>query len=354
MIPLFKPHMPELPELIDILNSGALAYGKYAREFERNLSNFIGADNLVVTNSYNMAILVALSTLELEIGDEVLLSPMACLASTQPLLSVGIKVRWADIDPKTGTLAPDSVRNRITKNTKAIIHNHYCGYFGYIDEINEIGREYGIPVIDDCIEAFGGEYKGNKIGNVGTDVTVFSFNAVRIPNTVDGGAVVFKDKSLYDQSILLRDCGIDRNRFRDDIGEINPNCDITMIGHSATMSDVNAYIGIQQMKEVPNILKKQRRNAQYWDEYLRINFPEFQPIKRNDIKPNYWVYALLCNRKRETLLKFRELGYYASGVHLNNNYYSIFGDKTELAGVSEFYDKFVALPCGWWMEENDK
>ncbi|MBP2639674.1 MAG: putative PLP-dependent enzyme involved in cell wall biosis [Firmicutes bacterium] len=350
MIPLFKPHMPELPELISILNSGALAYGKYGHEFERSLSNFIGTDNLIVTNSYNMAILVALSALDIGIGDEVLLSPMACLASTQPLLSVGIKVRWVDVDPTTGTLSPDSVRRRITKNTKAIIHNHYCGYIGYIDEINNIGREYGIPVIDDCIEAFGGEYNGKKMGNVGTDVTVFSFNAVRIPNTVDGGAVVFKDKSVCDKSILLRDCGIDRSRFRDDLGEINPFFDITTIGHSATMSDVNAYIGIQQMKEIPNILKKQRRNAKQWDENLQMNFPEVELIKRTGIYPNYWVYGLLCDKKRETILNFRELGFYASSVHLNNNCYSIFGDKTELIGVNEFYNKFVALPCGWWME----
>ena len=351
MIPLFKPYMPELPDLIQLLNSGALTYGKYAQEFEKQLCDFTGAKNLIVTNSFNMAILVALSALNVGIGDEVILSPMACLASTQPLLSVGIKIKWADVDPKTGTLSPQNVRQKITKNTKAIIHNHYCGYIGYIDEINEIGKEYGIPVIDDCIEAFGGEYKGNKMGNVGTDVTIFSFNAVRIPNTIDGGAVAFKDKLLYNKSILLRDCGIDRDRFRDDIGEIDPNCDISMIGHSATMSNVNAYIGIQQMKEIPNILKKQRNNALHWDEYLNIHFKEIEPIKRNEVSQNYWVYSLLCDNKKEMIIKFRELGFYASSVHLNNNCYSVFGDKEELAGVNEFYNKFIALPCGWWMGE---
>lgn len=350
MIPLFKPYMAKLPDIISLLNSGQLAYGKYGHEFESKLSDFIGTNNLIITNSFNMSVLVGLATLGIGIGDEVLLSPMACLASTQPLISAGIKVRWADIDPLTGTLSPDSVRKRITKNTKAIIHNHYCGFMGYIDEINEIGREYGIPVIDDCIEAFGGEYKGNKIGNVGTDVTVFSFTAVRIPNTIDGGAVVFKNRDLYNRSILVRDCGIDRSRFRDDIGEISPNCDITMIGYSATMSDVNAYIGIQQMKEIPEILKKQRKNAQYWDKYLNEKFKEIKFLKRNEINPNYWVYGLLSERKRDTIIKLRELGFYASGVHLNNNCYSIFGEKTELPGVTEFHDKFVALPCGWWME----
>ncbi len=350
MIPLFKPYMPDLPDIVAILNSGMLAYGKYGIEFEKEIANFINTEYVVITNSFNTAILVTLSALGIGIGDEILLSPMACLASTQPLLSAGINVRWADVDHKTGTLSPDSVRKRITGKTKAIIHNHYCGYIGYINEINEVAREYGIPVVDDCIEAFGGEYKGNKIGNAGTDVTMFSFNAVRIPNTVDGGAIVFKDKSLYEKSIMLRDCGIDRSRFRDDIGEINPLCDITMIGHSATMSDVNSYIGVQQMKNIPDILLKQRKNAQLWDEYLNINYKALKPIKRLEMLPNYWVYGLLSDNKREDLVKFREMGFFASGVHLPNNHYSVFGDKSELSGVNEFYNNFIALPCGWWMD----
>lgn len=351
MIPLFKPYMPDIPDLNSILHSGALSFGSHGHEFERLISDYIDVKNLLVTNSYCNAILVALTAMGIGYGDEVLLSPMACLVSTQPLITIGIKVLWADIDPTTGTLSPDSVRKRITKNTKAIIHNHYCGYIGYIDEINQIGREFGIPVIDDCIEAFGGEYKGRKIGNTGTDVTVFSFGAVRIPNTIDGGAIIFKNNSFYEKSILIRDCGIDRNRFRDDIGEINPDCDINLVGYNATMSDVNAYIGIRQMKEVPLLLDKQRENALSWDNCLQEKYEDIIPVKREEIKPNYWVYGILSKNKRETILEFRRQGFYASGVHLNNNFYSIFGDKTELMGVSEFYNKFVALPCGWWMEK---
>ena len=92
------------------------------------------------------------TTLGLKYGDEVLASPMGCLVSTQPYASMGFKIKWCDIDTVTGTLDPDSVRAKITPNTKAIIHNHFCGYPGYIDEINSIGREYGIPIIDDGIE----------------------------------------------------------------------------------------------------------------------------------------------------------------------------------------------------------
>lgn len=350
MISLFKPYMPELPELDAILHSGALAYGTYTKQFEEKLRDYFDTPYLAVTNSFNTAISVALTTLNTAPGDEVIASPMACLGSTQPYLASGLKVRWADVDPLRGTLDPVSVKSRITKKTKAIVHNHFCGYPGYIDEINEIGREFGIPVIDDGIECFGSEYKGKKIGNCGTDVTVFSLNAVRIPNCVDGGIVIFKDKELFAKSLLIRDCGIDRSRFRDDIGEINPDCDISLIGHSATMSNVNGYIGMRQMDSIHDLLRRQRAQAKRWDALLQ-DHERFSPMVAEDAAPNYWVYGILADNKRETILHFREKGYYASGVHIMNSIYSAFGSPDiELPGVDAFYKHFVALPCGWWME----
>lgn len=356
MIPLYKPHMPELPELDTILHSGKLAYGEYSRNFEKRIEDFLGTDSrgihshVLVTNSFNMAIAVSTSLLGIKAGDEVIASPMACLASTQPFAAHEIKVKWADIDPRTGTLCPESVKRKISRETKAIIHNHFCGYPGYIDEINDIGRSFGIPVIDDCIEAFGSEYKGKRLGNCGTDITIFSFNAVRIPNTVDGGAIVINDPELLRKAVLIRDCGIDRTVFRDEIGEINPACDITLTGHSATMSNVNAYIGIRQMDCMEEILSRQRRQAVLWRERLQKD-AEIKIIEREDCNPNYWVFGLLAAEKRRTIIDYRDQGWYASGVHLNNNVYSIFGRQDALPGVNEFYSHFVALPCGWWIQE---
>jgi perosamine synthetase len=348
MIPLYKPFMPEVPLVNEILHSGKLAYGQYGKEFEQKLGDYIGNKQVLVTNTFNMAILVALSTLGIKAGDSVIVSPMACLASTQPLLSMGINVIWADVDPKTGTLCPDSVRSLIHLKPKAIVHNHFCGYVGHIKEINNIGKEFGIPVIDDCIEAFGSEYFGNKMGNVGTDITVFSFNPVRIPNTVDGGAVLFNNLDLYNKAILVRDAGIDRTIFRDEYGEISPKCDITMIGHSATMGELNAYIGTQQMLNIERLIDSQRNNAKKWDEEL-LTIENIDPIKTPNSNPNYWVYGTLVKNKKETILSFREKKYFASGVHINNNIYTVFGNKIELPGVNEFYKHFVALPSGWWI-----
>lgn len=352
MIPLYKPYMPEkLPELDSILHSGVLSYGKWGKLFENKLRNFIGVENLLITNTYASAIQVVLTVLGLRPGDEVITSPMSCLASNQPLLTFGLKIVWADIDPWTGTLDPKSVLAKVTSKTRLIFHNHFCGYVGYVDEINRIGKEHGIPVIDDCVEAFGSKYKGNYTGNLGTDVTVFSFQTVRLPNTIDGGAIVFKDSSLYEKALLTRDFGIRRGMFRDKNNEISAECDISLPGYGATMSDVNSYIGCCQMEDIMMLLEKQQVNAGRWDEMIEQTNPKFCKLNRGEeMTPNYWIYGFFCDRKIEVMLDFRQQGYYASGVHLNNNCYSVFGDTRMLKGVDDFMKKFIAIPCGWWFE----
>lgn len=354
MISLFKPYMPaELPELNAILHSGALAYGKWGRIFEQRLGEYIGESRITTTNSSNSAMLVALAVIGVKPGDEIIASPMSCLASNQPFASQHLKLVWADIDPKTGTLCPDSVRSKITVKTKAIFHNHYCGYVGYIDEINRIGKEKGIVVVDDATEAFGSEYKGNRMGNTGTDMTVFSFQTIRLPNTIDGGAIAFNRDDFYQKAIQIRDYGIDRSRFRDEMGEINPACDISLPGYGATLSEVNSYIGVVQMLETEKLIQIQRYNAEKWEQLIPEKIQNVEFINRNSgQKPNYWVFGLLTPDKNELIKQFRKEGYSASKVHLPNHYYSVFGPKETLPGIEEFYSKFMAIPCGWWVNQH--
>lgn len=349
MIALYKPFMPPLPLMDEILHSGQLTYGKYCRMFEEKLRAYFGTPWLLVTNSFNTAISVAITTLDMDFGDEVVASPMGCLASTQPYLTAGLSVRWADVDPHTGTLSPESVRSRITAKTKCILHNHFCGYPGYIDEINAIGKEYGIPVIDDGIECLGSKYKGKLIGNCGTCATVFSLTPVRNLSTIDGGIVIFENEELFRRAVLVRDCGIDRTRFRDEMGEITPSCDIALKGYSATMSDVNGYIGLMQMEYLDGLLAQNHKNAMRWQTKLETE-DGIHPLERPQCEPNYWVFGTLAKEKPAVIRRFRDMGYYASGVHTDNSLYTAFGKRPELPGTQEFLQHFVALPCGWWMD----
>ena len=353
MVPIFKPYMPDdiLPELENILYSGNLAYGKYGKLFESKLAEFIENPYLIAVNSYNQAMLLALSILNLNPGDEIIASPVSCLASNQPFIIKGLKVIWADVDPSTGSLCVEDVKKRITSKTKAIFHNHFCGYLGDTIAINQLAKEYGLWVVDDCIEAFGSELNNQKTGNLGADLTIFSFQTVRLPNTVDGAAISFNSKELYEKAILMRDYGIHRKNFRTSIGEINPNCDIVLEGYAATLSEINSYIGLKQMDNLPHLLEKQRRNAIDWNNRIQ----EISSIKAlnliSDTQPNYWVFGVLCEDKAQALQDFRSQNWYATGVHINNNIYSVFNNLESLNGVNEFMSKFLALPCGWWVQE---
>lgn len=352
MIPIFKPYMPENIQegLNEILYSGKLSYGKYGKEFEQKLSEYIDHKNVLTVSTYNQAMLIVLSTLGLKPGDEVIASPVSCLASNQPFVIKGLNVVWGDVNPKTGSLCIDDVRSKITTNTKAIFHNHYCGYLGDIEAMNALGKEYGITVIDDCIEAFGSELHGNKTGNLGTDITVFSFQTVRLPNTIDGGALVFNDYELFEKAKKIRDYGIDRTSFRDELNEINPKCDIKLEGYGALMSEINSFIGIHQMNDIHKLIEKQRINAQLWQKSI----DEMKVISSLEIttntKPNNWVYGILSENKVATIKKFREQSFYATSVHINNNIYSVFNNKDQLKGVEEFMNHFIAIPCGWWFK----
>jgi perosamine synthetase len=356
MIPLYKTYMPEniTAGIENILYSGKLSFGEIGKKFEKKIETYLDVDNVLTISSYNQALMIVISCLGLEPGDEIIASPVSCLASNQPFAVKRLKVVWADIDPQTGTLLIDDVRSKITSNTKAIFHNHHCGYLGEIDEMNALGKEFGIPIIDDCIEAFGSELNGSKAGNLGTDITVFSFQTIRLPNTIEGAAIVFNCDKMYGKAKLMRDYGIDRDNFRDNLNEINPLCDVLLEGYGGLLGEVNSFIGIKQLENLDLLLKTQRNNGLMWDEIIghEKSLKPLLPVK-NSI-PNRWVYGLFSDNKIQTIKNFREKGYYASSVHMNNNIYTVFGNKTSLQGVKYFMDHFVALPCGWWFNLNEK
>lgn len=331
----------------EILNSGQLAYGTYSTKFEDKLRNFIG--NPFTLTVKDNAVFFALKLIDVREGDEVIVSPMSCLATTQPVVFTNAKIIWADIDPSTGSLDPEDVKNKITSNTKAIIHYHWSGYPGYINEINAIAKEKGIVVIEDASEAFGSEYQGKKIGNTNTDIVCYSFTPVRLPHAIDGGGLSFNNKALFEKASLMRDYGIDRSKFRDNIGEISETCDISTIGTGSILNNVSSYIGTLQMDYIEELYTKHRENAKKWKEYFSNNKEIIHLNKRSEINPSYWTYTILSNKRDELLNDFRKEGLYASKMHLRNDLYSVFKSSAKgYKGVNTFSDKQLNLPCGWW------
>jgi perosamine synthetase len=204
-------------------------------------------------------------------------------------------------------------------------------------------------VIGDGIESFGAEYKGNKVGNTATDITCFSFQPVRLPTTVDGGAIAFNSKEKYERAVLMRDYGIDRTKFRDSLGEIAPNCDIKSIGYNALMNEISGYIGSCQMDHLQDLLRKQQENGALCKRLLSER--GFECINAtHGSNPNYWVFSLFDDSPIERIRDFRSKGIYASKVHFRNDQYSCFGSEVmSLKGVDEFNRRVVSIPSGWWV-----
>ncbi|MGS0692284.1 DegT/DnrJ/EryC1/StrS family aminotransferase [Shewanella sp. 30m-9] len=354
MIPLFKVFMPETVTdgINQILFSGQLSYGIHTKEFESKLRSYVENEN-ILTISGN-SIFFALKLIDIKPEDEVIVSPMSCLMTTQPIIYAGGKVVWADIDPLTGSLDPQDVEKKITKNTKAIIHYHWAGNPGHIDEINEIAKKYGITVIEDATESFGAEYKGNKLGNTKTDIVCFSFTPVRLPNAIDGGGLAINERALYKKALIMRDLGINREIFRDEHGEISEHCDIDSIGDSTAMNNISGYVGSLQMPFINSLISQQRDNALRWEKHFENDSSVRILRKRDGVSPSYWAYTILCENRDELLVELREKGIYASKVHLRNDLYSIFMSRaSDFKGVNEFSSKQLNLPCGWWMKEAD-
>lgn len=350
MIPLYKPYMPEsLSDLNRVLYSGNLAAGEYVKAFENQIARRLNTTHVACVNSYNSAVLTTLITLGIKPGDEVVLSPMACLAAIQPYIVYGCKLVWADINPLTGSLDPDSVESVIGPNTRAIVLYHFCGYPGFLDEILEIAKDKEILVIEDAFEAFGSYYKERPIGNTGADASVFSFGFVRLPNALGAGAVVLSHEKKYEKILKVRDCGIDRRRFRDEDGEISESYTVKEMGLSACANEIQGYVGYEQMKVLSDVLLSHAKNAKYWDESLN-SLDNIRPLSTVNGRPNYWVYGLLTDNKEKSLNYFRKNGYYASGVHADLSKTSYLGEiKCGLSGVKEFAGHFLAIPCGWWI-----
>ncbi len=348
---LYKVFVPPgiTEDIEKILSSGQFTSGHYLSLLEKALTQFIGGNTLNLVSNYNAAASIVWELIGLNEGDEVIASPMSCLASNQPLAVKRAKVKWTDIDPFVGSLDPDLVRKNISSKTKAILHYHWGGFPGHIEEVLNIGREFGIPVVEDGIESFGAMYKGKYIGNTGADFSIFSFQPVRLPTTIDGGGIICKRPEDQQKVTLLRDYGIDRSKFRNELGEISEACDIAIPAFGAAMSEVNALIGYKTMSYLPDLLEKQRTNAKSNRE-LMSSFEGTLEVGLNETLPNYWVHSFLVKDRNTLLRKLRDKGLYASQVHLRNDHYSVFGEfDASLKGVKKFNSETLSIPSGWWL-----
>lgn len=216
-IDLFKVFMsPDVLEPINkVLMSGFIGQGPMVEKFEEILRNHFGTPYVNTLNSATSGLQLAVHLLNLQPNDEVLSTPMTCLASNTSILAEKVKIKWVDIDPTTGNIDLNDLTRKLSPTTKAIMLVHWGGYPCDLDKIKEIQLQcknlYGFypQVIEDCAHAYGSTYKNKLIGSH-DNITVFSFQAIKTLTTIDGGCIITPDVAMHKRAKLLRWYGLDR------------------------------------------------------------------------------------------------------------------------------------------------
>ena len=353
MINLFKVHMPEtvMEPLKEVLLSGYIGQGSKVDEFERMLSKWVGSPNCLTLNSGTSALHLAMRLAGVERGTEVVTTAQTCTATNEPILERGADIVWADIDPWDGNIDALDVERKITPKTKAVVAVHWGGYPCDLDALVRICRKYNIALIEDAAHAFGSVYHGRPIGMYSSYAS-FSFQAIKVLTTVDGGLLVCPSIDDYRRGKLLRWYGIDRETPR---GDMRCENDIEEYGYKFHMNDVNATIGIEQLKYVGKLLERQRLNAAYYDGKLtgldRVKLLRYRP----DRLSSYWLYTIRVDDRKDFQEYMAKAGIMVSQVHVRNDIHTAFKQfRRNLPGVDEFSAQQVSIPVGWWVTDEDR
>jgi len=349
MIPLMKVHAPnDVGSLIQrVWDSGFVTEGEYSDTFEKHLSEYLGNPNTCLVNSCTSALVLAARAISIGPGDEVISTAMTCMATNGPFHDAGAKLVFADIEIDTGNIDVSSIESKITDKTKAIIVVHWAGQPCDMNEICALASKYNLKVVEDAAHAIGAVYNGEKIGSHG-DFVCFSFQAVKHLTTGDGGAIACKSEEDAKRIRKLRWFGLDRqykcaSRWEQDIKEY---------GYKFHMNNMNAIIGIEQLKTIDGLLEKHRKNANFLRKSIDNEHAVPLVLKENRISSD-WIFSVLVKDKEE----FRS--HMASGdvgsdvAHVNNLRYTVFENYRDenLHQLNNFDSRLMNVPCGWWVSE---
>jgi len=353
IIPFGKPFIndEEISAVSEVLKSGWLAHGPKVKEFENAFANYTSAEHAVCLSSCTAGLHLSLIALGVGPGDEVIVPAQTHVATAHSVMYVGAKPVFADIDPRTYNISVDSLRKSITKKTRAVNIVHFAGLPCDMEQIIKIAEENKMYIIEDCAHAVGAEYKGRTVGTLG-QTGCFSFYPIKHITTTEGGMLITNKEEIAEKVSKLRAFGIDVATFyRKKPGVY----DTTSLGYNYRMTEVEAAIGLVQLKKSSEMIKKRIENAAILDKALK-NIPGLKtPYVPEKVKHSYFFFQLRVTKdfplsRDELILKLKEKGigtsiYYATPVHLMTLYRNEFGYKEGMLPHAEkSAEETLALP----------
>lgn len=348
IIPLFKPSVgkEELKEIAGAFRRGWIGLGPKTEEFEKKFAAYIGTKYAIGMNSCSAALHLALMALGVE-GKEVI-SPSLTFVSTNHaiLYNRGIPV-FADIDEDTLNINPDDLRRKITNKTAAIIVMHYGGHPCAMEEIMDIARKRGVALIEDAAHACGAEYKGRKVGSFGA-LACFSFHAVKNLTTGEGGMVTTSSKGFDRRLRKLRWLGINRDTWSRSDGKNKRYFwyySVEELGYKYHMGDINASMGIVQLKKLDRLNDKRRRIFQRYNKEFEGLCWLRTPVIKAGVKSAFHNYVVKVSRRDKFVDYLRNKGVSAGVHYVPNHHYRIYRRfSSGLEVTDRIWKELVTLP----------
>lgn len=356
MIPVFEPLISDedINSVNDALKKGQISgnYGDALSSFEKICAEYHGVKYASAVNSGSSALQLAVDALGIKEGDEVIVSTFTNIASCLAITHAGATPVVVDSEPDTWNMNVNQIEDKINKNTKAILTVHIYGHPVDMDPLLKIAKKHGLFVIEDAAEAQGAEYKGKKVGCLGT-VGCLSFYGNKTITTGEGGMIVTNDQNIIDKVNLLKNLAFEIPRYLH-----------WYAGYNYRMPNFVAAIGVTQMKRINTIVNTKRQIAAWYKKYLNGIDGITLPVEKNYAKNVYWMYGIVIDpsifgRTREQVMeRLLNLGVDSRAFFIPMNTQPVFRRMGLFEGVScpvaeNLGMNGLYLPSGYNLTEKD-
>jgi len=364
-LPPFSPYIgeEEISEVVDTLKSDWITMGPKTLKFEELFKEYIGCKFAISLNSCTAGLHLSLVSLNIGEGSEVITSPYTFAATGNTIVHQRAKPIFVDIDKGTYNIDIEQIENAITDKTRAIMPVHYAGHPCEMNEILKIADEYNLYVIEDAAHALGAKYKGKEIGTIG-DTTSFSFYATKNITTGEGGMVTTDNEEIAEKIRILRLHGISRDAWKRYSSEGSWYYEIIECGYKYNMTDIQASIGIHQLKKAEAMRKKREEIAKIYNEEFENLEGLITPTIKKHVKHAWHLYPLLIDIDRMKInrnkfieeLKKQNIGtsVHFIPLHLHPFYRKTLGyKKGDFPSAEWVYEREISLPIYPRMTDDD-